>query len=72
MIISTPNFSDRIKRLRIKLGLTQEAFGMKLGMTATTARTNVCRWENGIRFPSLRVAMKIQRVFKLDLSTYFI
>jgi putative transcriptional regulator len=38
----------QIKELRYRLGMTQEQFAMKLGVTTSS----VCRWERGESQPS--------------------
>ena len=42
------NLAKKIKELRLKLGLTQEQFAAKVGVTFST----VNRWENGRGTPS--------------------
>jgi transcriptional regulator with XRE-family HTH domain len=51
---------DELKALRIKLGLTQEELGERLGVT----RVTVARWEIGLRkVPELAVRL-VQYVAK--------
>ena len=49
----TMNFSDKIKYVRIKLGLSQEELAHELGVSFAT----INRWENGSYNPS-RLAKK--------------
>lgn len=42
-------FSEKVKYVRMKLLLTQEALAKKLGVSYAT----VCRWENGNREPQI-------------------
>ena len=50
--------ADTIKRLRIKLGLTQEQFAAKVGVTFST----VNRWEAGRSRPSPLAWREIERL----------
>lgn len=49
-----------IKEIRIKLGLTQEAFASMLGVSFTT----VSRWERGLGKPSPMAQKNIQNLVK--------
>jgi DNA-binding transcriptional regulator YiaG len=51
--MNDPYITKRIKDLRLKLGLTQEQFAQKIGVSFST----VNGWENGKRKPS-PLAMK--------------
>lgn len=53
---------EKIKRLRLKLGLTQERFAHRLGVTFVT----VNRWESGNAKPS---PLAIQEINRLKRST---
>jgi putative transcriptional regulator len=55
---------DRVKEMRLSMGLTQEEFAAKLGVTFCT----VNRWENRKSKPS-RMAVKILKQMMEDLST---
>ena len=48
----------RIKELRFKLGLTQEQFAQKVGVSFST----VSRWENGRGHPSRLAWLQIERL----------
>ncbi len=50
---------ERIKSLRLALGLNQTAFGARLGVRQTT----VAGWETGLRVPSDAVIISICREF---------
>lgn len=54
----SPSFSDRIKRMRGRLGLTQEALAEQLGVSFAT----VNRWENKQTRPSRIVLEKVTRM----------
>lgn len=57
----------RIKHLREKNGLTQEAFGEKIGVDTTT----VGNIENGKTFPSFETICKIAYAFNLEPNNFF-
>ena len=54
------NRSEMIKKLRKKLGLTQEQFAAKVGVTFST----VNRWEDGRSKPSPLAWREIERLSK--------
>ncbi len=57
------NLPNLIKKLRNKLGLTQEQFAAKIGVTFST----VNRWENGKGKPSplaIRQIMELKKKLK--------
>ena len=49
---------NEIRELRISLRLTQQEFGIKLGVALMT----VSRWETGAKTPSLRNLRKIEEL----------
>lgn len=51
---------EELKKIRIKLGLSKEAFGHLLGVTLST----VTRWESGAFKPSKLAAEKINQLLK--------
>lgn len=53
--------ADTIKQLRIQLGLTQEQFAARVGVTFST----VNRWEAGRSQPSPLAWREIERLFKI-------
>ncbi len=55
-------FGDRIKALRISLGLNQVEFGEKLLVT----KQSVCNWENGNILPSIDMLLKICQKFSVS------
>lgn len=55
-----PEIGDRIRQLRQALGLTQEKFAAKLGVTFPT----VNRWENKRANPSPLAMEKIEAIAK--------
>ena len=56
--------NTRIEELRNILGLSQDKFGEKLGVT----RTAVCAWENGRRGISEQTIISICREFNVNRS----
>lgn len=57
-------FAEVLRRLRKETGLSQEAFGSKVGLH----RTYVSQLERAIKSPSLRTVQKISRVLGLSLA----
>lgn len=55
-------FEERIKELRLSLGLNQIQFGRKLFVT----KQCVSNWENGNIQPSLDMLIKISRTFSVS------
>lgn len=53
--LPTDNVGQRIRKLRLSLGLTQEQFGTIIGNKNTT----VANWENGHKTPLLKTLEKI-------------
>lgn len=60
------NIGQRIKKLRLSLGLTQKQFGSMIGNKNTT----VANWENGTKTPLPKIQDRIIKTFKLQLD-YF-
>lgn len=58
------NVAEMVKNLRARLGLTQEQFAAKVGVTWST----VNRWENGRGKPSPLAMMRISDLRK-ELGT---
>lgn len=52
------DFAKMVKNLRSKLGLTQEQFAAKVGVTFST----VNRWENGRGKPSPLALLQIEKL----------
>ena len=55
-------FSERIKELRVSLGLNQIQFGRKLFVT----KQCVSNWENGNIQPSIDMLIKISKTFSIS------
>lgn len=55
-------FGERIKNLRLSLGLNQIEFGKKLNVT----KQSVSNWENGNIQPSIDMLIKIATVFSVQ------
>jgi transcriptional regulator with XRE-family HTH domain len=56
LVISQPEVGELIRELRNLLGLTQEKFAAKLGVTLLT----INRWENGRSKPSPLAMEKVE------------
>jgi transcriptional regulator with XRE-family HTH domain len=56
------DISKSIRKRRISLGLTQEQFAAKVGVTYST----VNRWENGKTIPSPLALQRINELQKMD------
>ena len=54
--------NERIKQLRKHLGLNQENFGLKIGLT----RSAICNYENGSRTLTEQTIMSICREFNVN------
>ena len=61
------NLSKRIKKTRIKNGLTQLDLSKKSGLTLRTIQ----RIENGIYVPSTVLALKIAKTLKCNVEDLF-
>lgn len=57
-------FSDQIKNLRHKSGLTQDQFACKLHVT----RQAISNWENNRNLPDLPMLIEISQVFDISLD----
>ena len=55
-------FAERIKELRLSLGLNQIQFGRKLFVT----KQCVSNWENGYIQPSIDMLIKISKTFSVS------
>lgn len=55
---------EQIKELRIKLGLTQEEFAHRLGVTLCT----VNRWENNKSIPSRLAIRQLEKIMELGVG----
>jgi transcriptional regulator with XRE-family HTH domain len=59
-------FRDELKRLREKVGLTQESLAQKAG----TSVGNVRNYEQGIRLPSFPGAVKLAKALGVDCTAF--
>ena len=55
-------FANRIKELRVSMGLNQVEFAKKLNVT----KQSVSNWENGNIQPSIDMLVKIAKVFSVS------
>lgn len=58
-------FSDVLRSLRLKAGLSQEELGKKLGL----AKSTISMYESGTREPNLEVLEAIADIFNVDMNT---
>jgi DNA-binding transcriptional regulator YiaG len=58
---------SQIRRLRLVLGLTQDAMAAELGYEGKRRGGNVYRWEAGLRTPSAPVMKMLERMAKANL-----
>lgn len=66
-MITSNKFSQRLKELRLKKGLTQTELGEKVGVKQSTF-TN---WENGKREPSYENLVKLADLLEVSLDSLF-
>ena len=57
-------FAVRLRALRKEAGLTQQQLADKLG----TKRTSITNWETGARFPDVKHALSLARVFTVPVD----
>lgn len=57
-------FSDTLKKLRIKKGLSQQTLAEKMYVTNAT----VSRWESGIRLPDATMIARLSEVLDADVN----
>lgn len=60
--ISMATFPDRMRQLRVGLGLTQEALGIRVGVTKAT----VSGWETGRNYPEFPLLPKLRKALGLS------
>ena len=58
------SFGDRIKRHRTSNKMTQQEFAKRLGVTGAAVST----YENGTRYPSLDILVKISKIFGITVD----
>ncbi|MBQ6628563.1 MAG: helix-turn-helix transcriptional regulator [Methanosphaera sp.] len=58
------NFSNNLKQLRLKKGLTQEELAKRLDKNYTT----IGKWEKGIRSPILDDLIKLADIFGITID----
>lgn len=58
-------FSDVLRSLRLKAGLSQEELGKKLGL----AKSTISMYESSTREPNLEVLEAIADTFNVDMNT---
>lgn len=58
---------EKIKALRTSLGLSQNQFGKKCGISSAS----ICEWETGKKEPRLGLIQKIITTYKVNPSVFF-
>ena len=61
MEFDTELFGERLKKLRIKKGITTVRLGQEIGVSDAT----VSRWENGLIRPTADSIVKLVKFFKI-------
>ena len=59
--------NNQLKKFRLENKLTQQVLADRIGINKTT----YSNFETGARRPSLRVALKIQKVTRIPVETLF-
>ena len=57
-------FSERLKELRVEMGLTQESLSKALNYT----QSNICEWERGAVEPKLSAILCIAKFFHVSVD----
>jgi transcriptional regulator with XRE-family HTH domain len=60
--------SQKLKRIRVTLGLSQNEILDRLGFSESLFRSNVSQYERGARVPSPKVLLQYARLAKVDLA----
>ena len=60
-------FSETLRKLRMKKGLSQQALAEKMFVT----RSTVARWESGIRLPDAVMISRLSEVLGADVNSLF-
>lgn len=61
------HFSDKLKKIRIKTGLSQRQLAEKLGVSQNA----ICNWENGKREPKFETIKEIADLFDVPISYFW-
>lgn len=57
---------DKIKKIRVKRGMTQKELGLAIGFNERTADVRMAQYESGTRVPKEAVIVKIAEVLKVN------
>ena len=60
--------AEKLKRIRLELGLSQNELLERLGFSEHLFRSNISQYERGHRIPSLPALLEYARLIKVDLS----
>lgn len=60
--------SQKLKRIRLSLGLSQSEILDRLGFSERLFRSNISQYERGARVPSPKVLLQYSRLAEIDLA----
>ena len=60
--------SQKLKRIRVGLGLSQSEILERLGFSESLFRSNISQYERGARVPSPKVLLQYARIAKINLA----
>ncbi len=61
-------FGERMREQREKLGLSQEALGVSIGLDESCSRTRISRYESGIHEPNIKTAKMLAKTLQIPLE----
>jgi transcriptional regulator with XRE-family HTH domain len=62
------HLSQKLKRIRVSLGLSQSEILDRLGFSDSLFRSNISQYERGARVPSPKVLLQYSRLAEVDLA----
>jgi transcriptional regulator with XRE-family HTH domain len=60
--------SDKLKLIRLHIGLTQDQMAEKLGLTSKSRRARVSEWEAGRGEPKRHILIKYSELVNFDIK----
>jgi transcriptional regulator with XRE-family HTH domain len=60
--------SQKLKQIRVSLGLSQNEILDRLGLSESLFRSNISQYERGARVPSPKVLLQYSRLADIDLA----
>jgi transcriptional regulator with XRE-family HTH domain len=64
-------FTRRLKKARLRLGLSQAKLGIKAGIDPCSASTRMCNYERGVSWPNLLIITHIANALEVPLPYLF-